>query len=178
MSILAQAWLPEAKDDLADAKSTLLKLRDTRDAVIAVRDYWTSVEEYAGKYETEWHAMLSGNDRLDFRGPGGLWVHFESGSIVINASCRWTGFCTIAELQRVHADAFVSIARALGESRLLLFPESGVIEDYLYDGLTFEEYAAMLRKTWGDCRTKFGIVTESIDELYAKPSPAWFLITI
>ena len=178
MSVRAQAWLPAAKDDLGDIKGTLLKLRGTRAALLAVRDYWASVGENCGKYESEWQASLFGEDRICFNGPGGFSVRLESGSIVINASCRWSGFCTISDLQKVHADAFVSIARALGESRLLIFLDGSALDDYLYDKLTLEEYVEILRNRWGECRTQFGIVTDNDEEYYSMPSPKWFLINL
>lgn len=174
----ANGLLPESPDDLGDVRHTLLKLRSTRSEVIAVRDYWNSIQEDCDRYETEWCATLLSPERIWYRGPGGFFVRYESGNIVIKGGCRWSGFCTIPELQRVHAAAFLSIGRALGGSRLILLPDSQYTDDCLYDGLTQTEYLKRLSEAWGMARTEFGIVTTDMDAYYSRPTPVWFLIEL
>lgn len=178
MSVLAQALLAEARDNLADAKSTLLKLRGAQREVIAVRDYWTSVQEYEGKCEDRWRAELFDEERLWYRGPGGFCVRFESGTTMIGAACRWSGFCAIPELQKIHAEAFVAITRALGESTLITVLDGAFLDDHIYDGLTRSEYINLLVREWGEPRTEIGIVNADVDDYLKKARPVWFLIDL
>jgi hypothetical protein len=120
----------------------------------AVRDYWSSIEPGYGDTNESWTSRFHHNppeeDFVWYEGPGGLRVRFGSRAAVVSALCRWRGFLSIEELQRVHANAFRSIARALGGTQVVLIPDDDEVEPMAkYDGAQLGDCVGVLRQRCG-----------------------------
>jgi hypothetical protein len=152
-------------------------LRPTLPSALAVQSYWNSVDSTSEHHQEEW--CVGGYhpdpelDHLHYKGPGSLWVYFGPRVARINASCRWSGFTTIDPLQKVHAVAFRSIAKALRGTHLIIVPENDLINDLVtYDQKTLEQAMDWLYENWGPPRPV--TTTMSDREFYATRKPIWF----
>src|SRR5215471_5144132 len=95
--------------DYRDREATIRILQPSVPSVIAVEDYWRSVER--DEYEATAKAWIPQKEHtirsyLDYLGPGSILLHFSQQVVVVSASARWSGFLTIEPLRKVHLAAF------------------------------------------------------------------------
>ena len=180
MSILANGLIDNRVPDYRDNAAVIARLSPTVPDLIRVRDYWRSVDPQSKETHPSWTLVHHGNppdEYFAYYGPGGFSVHFGPRIACIEAACRYSGFATIPALQAVHLPAFMSVARALGGTRLVLMPqENGPVWDAaMYDGVSLEECITLIRRTWGDPHPTVEIVTEDVEAYYRREFPVWFV---
>lgn len=85
-----------------------------------------------------------------YAGPGSLWVDLTPAAARISTGGRWRGFLSIEPLRRVHLDAFIAIAAALGSSRMAICHDSTVEpEDAFVEGRSNAEVVESLHREIG-----------------------------
>jgi len=183
MSILAHGLIDYRLSNYRDDAGVIARLSPTEPDLTRVRDYWRSVDPESKEAYPSWTFVRHGSppdEYLAYHGPGGFSVHFGSQIACIGAACRYSGFATILALQAVHLPAFMSVARALGSTRMVLMPEeNGPIWDAaMYDGVSLEECIALIQKTWGDPHPSVEVVTEDVQVYYRRKFPVWFVESV
>jgi len=183
MSILAHGLIDNRVPDCRDHATVIARLSPTEPDLIRVRDYWRSVDLESKETNPSWTFVHHGSppdEYLAYYGPGGFSVHFGPQIACIGAACRYSGFVTMPALQAVHLPAFMSVARALGGTRLVLMPEENgpVWDAAMYDGVSLEDCIALIRKTWGDPHPTVKVVTEDVEVYYRRKFPVWYVESV
>jgi hypothetical protein len=78
-----------------------------------------------------------------------MFLQFSQVAAIIRTGGRWCGFLVIEPLRRVHMEAFKSIARALGATKLALFADNDEVYEGFSAGRTHDECVEIMRKIWG-----------------------------
>src|SRR5207249_2605827 len=130
-----------------------------------------------------WAACLVHNppeeDYLRYHGPGWFSIAFGEHVARVSGICRWSGFATIDDRQRIHAEGFRSIARALGGTRMVLIPEYDPADEIaLYDGGSLDDCLELLRQRWGAPHPRTEVVTPDLEEYYRRKFPVWYVESI
>jgi len=180
MGIRANALTDHRVLDYRNQAVVVSLLTRTLPAARAVADYWRAAQSDYKDTVDAWNALLVHNppedDFLRYNGPGGFSVTFGERVAKVSGPCRWSGFCTMASLQPLHATAFRAISRALGGSRVVLIPDYDPVEGVaLYDGGSLDDCIALLEQSWGAQQSTTAIVTNDVEVYYRRQHPAWFV---
>lgn len=166
--------------DYRDQPAVISLLTPALPAARAVADYWRSVQPDYTDTVDSWSTRLAQNppkdDFLRYKGPAGFTVAFGARVARVNGPCRWSGFCTMAALQSLHAAAFRAISRALGGERMVLIPDYDPVEEIaLYDARSLDDCIALLEQCWGLPQPTTMIVTDDVEVYYRRQHHAWFV---
>jgi hypothetical protein len=185
MSILTHGLVDYHVPNYRDHAGVNARLSPTVPDLNRVRDYWRSVSSDSNEQHPSWTCRHHGSagdeyESLNYYGPGGFSVKFGPQIACIGASCRYSGFSTIRPLQAAHLPAFISVARALGGTRLVLMPqENGPIWDAsMYDGASLEECITLMRMNWGDPHPTVEVISEDVQVYYSRKFPVWFVTSL
>jgi hypothetical protein len=151
-NLLADHTVPDPHDRAA----VLARLEPAPLETLAVRDFWNACSPRQSRMEESlWEAPPSPvpeDELISYEAPGGLSVYFglRSPVIQVRALLRWRSFLSLEPLRRVHLCAFRRIAALLGATRILYMPDDeSITGDARWEGATFDDCAAELRRRWG-----------------------------
>jgi hypothetical protein len=183
MSILAQGLIDYGLSNYRDDTTVIARLYPAESDLMRVRDYWRSVDPDFREPYPSWTCVRHGSppdEYLAYYGPGSFSLHFGPRIACIGAPCRYSGFATMSALQAIHLRAFMSVAQALGGTRMVLMPEEhGPVWDAaMYDGVSLEECIALIQTSWGDPHPTVEVVTEDVGVYYRRKFPIWFVETV
>lgn len=177
MGVRANALFEHHVTDFRDHAAVLSALVPALPAALAVAEYWHVIHDSDRTDEplTWWVQDLQNPDAgeyLRYCGPGGLSIGFDQRVAYIRASCRWSGFSTIASLQQLHVAAFKSIARALGGTRMVIIPDNDIVMDAIYAGENLDGCIGILRNALSSPPADTVILSGSVEGWKTWP---WFV---
>jgi hypothetical protein len=182
MGVRAEALTDHRVPDYRDDHAVISLLVPTLPACLAVEQFWRATENgYSGDTSRSWRAFRRNNptvgEFLAYYGPAGFSIVFGEKVACIGGPCRWSGFCTMASLQSIHAEAFRVIAHAIGGTTMVLHAddEDPVHEAALYDGSSVAECIAPLANRLGPAQPSIAIVSEDVQVYYKLKQRPWFL---
>jgi hypothetical protein len=183
VSVRAQALTDHRVPDFRDDAAVISSLSASLPACLAVEQYWrANGADHVENTNISWYVTRIHNpaegEFLRYHSPGGFSIAFGEKAAIIGGPCRWSGFCTIAELQAVHATAFGAIARALGGTTIALTHdcEDLINEAALYDGASAHDCIAMLQTKLGPPQPSLAIFSDDVETFYRRIPRPWYLL--